>query len=54
MSTPHTRNPAPAAAAMGGKRPVELTRAATGSCAAPADHLGHAADWAPGPAEASS
>jgi hypothetical protein len=54
MSTPHTSNPAPAAAAMSGKRPVELTRAATGSCAAPAAHLGHAADWASQPAEASA
>ena len=51
MSTPHTRNPAPAAAAMGGKRPIALSRAATGSCAAPAVHLGHAADWASQPAE---
>jgi hypothetical protein len=54
MSTPHTSNPAPAAAAMSGKRPIELTRAAIGSCSVPAVHLGDAADWASQPAEASA
>ena len=50
MSIPHTPNPAPAAAALAGKRPAGLTRAATASCAAPAVHLGHAADSAEAPA----
>ena len=54
MSTPHTPNPAPAAAAMSSKRPFVLIRAAAGSCAVPAAHPGHAADWVSRPAEGSA